>query len=140
VLYRASVEDHPGVYNVTGPGIVILSQAIKLMGKLNAPVIPPYGGALATGVMRRFGVLDWPAHLLQLIQYGRVVDIGRLRDEFGYTPRFTSRETVEDFAAKSRVRGLLAEQNRYTYEKDLEEFLQRKGARGADADVVVPVP
>ena len=53
VLYRATVEDHPGVFNVTGPGIVILSQAIKLMGKMNAPVIPPYGGALATAFMRR---------------------------------------------------------------------------------------
>jgi UDP-glucose 4-epimerase len=130
VLYRATVEDHPGLFNVTGPGIVILSQAIKLMGKLNAPVIPPYGGALALAVMRRFGVLDWPAHLLRLIQYGRVVDIGKLEKEFGYTPRYTTRETVEDFAAKHKVRDLLAEKN-YTYEKDLEEFLQRKGRRSA---------
>lgn len=129
VLYRAAVEDHPGVYNITGPGIVILSQAIKIMGKYNAPVLPPYGGVLAAAVMRRFGVLDWPPHLLRLIQYGRVVDIRKLTEEFGYTPRFSSRETVEDFAAKHRVRDLLAEQNRYTYEKDLEEFLQRKGAR-----------
>ena len=129
VLYRATVQEHPGVYNVTGPGIVILSQAIKIMGKLNAPVIPPYGGALTTAVMRRSGVLDWPPHLLRLIQYGRVVDITKLCDEFGYTPQYSSREVVEDFAAKHRVRDLLAEQNRYTYEKDLEEFLQRKGAR-----------
>jgi len=138
ILYRASVENHPGVYNATGPGIVILSQAIKLMGKVNAPVIPPYGGALATAIMRRFGILDWPAHLLQLIQYGRVVDIGKLTGEFGYTPRYTSRETIEDFAASNRVRHLLQEQSRYTYEKDLEEFLQRKGARGGTGPEIVP--
>jgi len=140
VLYRATVEDHPGVFNVTGPGIVILSQAIKIMGKYNAPVIPPYGGALATAVMRRFGVLDWPSHLLQLIQYGRVVDIRKLVEEFGYTPQFSSRETVDDFAAKHRVRDLLAEQNRYTYEKDLEEFLQRKGARRLPSGVSEAAP
>ncbi len=133
VLYRASVEDHPGVFNVNGPGIVVLSQAIKIMGKHSAPVIPPYGGVLATAVMRRFGILDWPPHLLQLIQYGRVVDIRKLVDDFGYTPQYSSRDTVDDFAAKHRVRDLLAEQSRYTYEKDLEEFLQRKGARGAAA-------
>jgi UDP-glucose 4-epimerase len=133
VLYRATVEDHPGVFNVVGPGIVILSQAIKIMGKYNAPVIPPFGGALATAVMRRFGILDWPSHLLRLIQYGRVVDISKLTEEFGYTPQFSTRETVDDFAAKHRVRDLLAEQNRYTYEKDLEEFLQRKGARSLRA-------
>jgi len=140
VLYRATVEDHPGVFNVTGPGIVILSQAIKIMSKYNAPVIPPYGGALATAVMRRFGVLDWPSHLLQLIQYGRVVDIRKLTGEFGYTPQFSSRETVDDFAAKHRVRDLLAEQNRYTYEKDLEEFLQRKGARRLPSGVSEAAP
>jgi UDP-glucose 4-epimerase len=133
VLYRATAEDHPGVFNVTGPGVVILSQAIKLMGKFNVPVIPPYGGALATAVMRRFGILDWPSHLLQLIQNGRVTDIAKLTGEFGYTPQYSSRETVEDFAAKHKVRDLLAEQSRYTYEKDLEEFLQRKGARGRKA-------
>jgi UDP-glucose 4-epimerase len=101
-------------------------------------VIPPYGGALATAIMRRFGILDWPAHLLQLIQYGRVVDIGKLTGEFGYTPRYTSRETIEDFAASNRVRHLLQAQNRYTYEKDLEEFLQRKGARGSTGPEIVP--
>jgi hypothetical protein len=88
--------------------------------------------------MRRSGLLDWPAHLLGLIQYGRVVDIGRLTDEFGFTPRYTSRETVEDFAANSRVRHLLEEQNQYRYEKDLEEFLQRKGARGGAEPEIVP--
>ena len=139
VLYRASVADHPGVFNVTGPGIVILSQAIKIMGKYNAPVLPPYGGVLAAAAMRRSGILDWPPHLLRLIQYGRVVDVRKLTEEFGFLPGYSSRETVEDFAAKHRVRDLLAEQNRYTYEKDLEEFLQRKGARRSGDVEKVPV-
>ena len=97
-LYRATVEEHPGVYNVAGPGIVMLSQAIRLMGRRSAPLIPPVGGALATFALRRAGVIDWPPHLLRLIQYGRVVDIARFVEEFGTTPRFSSRETVLDFA------------------------------------------
>ena len=128
-LYRATVEEHPGVYNVAGPGIVLLSQAARIMGRRAAPVIPPYGGGLATAVLKRFGILDWPPHLLRLIQYGRVVDISRLRKEFGFTPHLTSREVVEDFARNHRVRALVAAQSTYTYEKDLEEFLQRKGSR-----------
>jgi UDP-glucose 4-epimerase len=129
VLYRATVEDHPRVYNVAGPGIVILSQAIRIMGKRNVPVIPPFGGSLATTALRRFGIIDWPAHLLRLIQFGRVVDISRLKEDFGFTPQHSSRDTVEDYARRHRVHDLLAERGRYTYDKDVEEFLQRKGAR-----------
>ena len=128
-LYRATVEEHPGVYNVAGPGIVILSQAIRIMGRRNLPVIPPYAGWMATLALRRAGVIDWPPHLLRLIQYGRVVDIGRLQAEFGWTPRHTSREVVADFARRHRVRDLLPDGEGHTYERELEEFLQRKGAR-----------
>ncbi|HEV3124222.1 MAG TPA: NAD-dependent epimerase/dehydratase family protein [Candidatus Dormibacteraeota bacterium] len=139
-LYRASVEDHAGVYNVAGPGIVILSQAIRIMGRRNAPVIPPYGGFLATIALKRLGIIDWPPHLLRLIQYGRVVDISRLQQEFGFTPRFRTAEVVADFARKHRVRGLLPDAEQGTYEKDLEEFLQRKGARPEVVNGSTPAP
>jgi len=124
-LYRATLEDHPGVYNVAGQGMILLSQAIRIMGRRSLPVIPPYGSTLATLVMKRVGILDWPPHLLRLIQFGRVVDIRRLQEEFGFTPRYTSHEVVEDFVRKHRVRRLAGEG--FTYEKDLEEFLQRAG-------------
>jgi len=137
-LYRATVEDLPGVYNVAGDGIVILSQAICIMGRRGAPVIPPLGASLATAALKRAGVIDWPPHLLRLIEYGRVVDTRRLKEEFGMTPRYSSRATVEDFARKHKVHDLLADQDRVTYDRDVEEFLQRKGVR--PAVVARPVP
>jgi len=128
-LYRATVEERPGVFNVAGSGIVILSQAIRIMHKRNVAVIPPYGGFLATAALKRFGILDWPPHLLQLIQYGRVVDIGRLERDFGFVPRYASRQVVEDFAEKRRVSTLLAERSESRDERELEEFLQRSTTR-----------
>lgn len=98
VLYRATTEDHPAVYNVAGPGVVLLSQAIHIMGRRRAPVIPPAGGALATMALKRTGILDWPPHLLRLIQFGRVADISRLVTDFGMTPRYSSLETVQALA------------------------------------------
>jgi UDP-glucose 4-epimerase len=129
VLYRATVEDHPGVFNVSGPGIVLLSQAIRIMGRRGVPLIPPFGGAIATMMLKRLGILDWPPHLLRLIQHGRVADIRRLEESFGYTPRYSSRETVADFARKHRVQGLLEEADTSAYEKDLEDFLRRQSRR-----------
>jgi len=98
VLYRATTEDHPAVYNVAGPGVVLLSQAIHVMGRRRAPIIPPAGGALATLALKRAGILDWPPHLLRLIQFGRVADISRLVEDFGMTPRYSSLETVRALA------------------------------------------
>ncbi|HET9051245.1 MAG TPA: NAD-dependent epimerase/dehydratase family protein [Candidatus Dormibacteraeota bacterium] len=129
VLHQATVAEHPGVYNVAGSGIVILSQAIRIMGRRSAPVIPPVGGSLATAALKRAGVIDWPPHLLRLIQFGRVADNRRLREEFGFEPRYTSRQTVEDFARRHRVADLLAERETVVYDREVEEFLQRKGAR-----------
>jgi UDP-glucose 4-epimerase len=48
--------------------------------------------------LRRAGVIDWPPHLLRLIQFGRVVDISRLVEDFGMTPRYSSLETVQTLA------------------------------------------
>ena len=62
------------------------------------PVIPPVGGSIATLALKRLGLLDWPPHLLRLIRYGRVVDISRLRDQFGWEPRRSSSEVLHDYA------------------------------------------
>jgi UDP-glucose 4-epimerase len=97
-LHRATVEDHPGAFNVSGPGAVILSQAARILGRHCVPVIPPVGGSIATLALKRLGLLDWPPHLLRLIRYGRVVDISRLRDQFGWEPRRSSSEVLRDYA------------------------------------------
>jgi UDP-glucose 4-epimerase len=133
-LCRATIEEHPGVYNVAGSGIVILSQAIRIMGKRSAPLLLPVGGSLATATLKRLGIIDWPPHLLRLIQFGRVADIRRLREEFGFEPRYTSRETVEDFARGHRIAEHHSERDHAADDRGVEEFLRRKSAR----PVVVP--
>ncbi|MDB5113265.1 MAG: NAD-dependent epimerase/dehydratase [Chloroflexi bacterium] len=107
-LYRATVENHPGAYNVSGPGVVILSQAARILGRRCLPVIPPVGGNLAALALKRVGLLDWPPHLVRLIQYGRVVDVARLRERFGWEPRRSSCEVLHDYARGLRVDGAAA--------------------------------
>jgi len=43
---------------------------------------------------------------VRLLRFGRGVDNLRLRTEVGYEPRFDAVDTVRDFAAKSRGRGV----------------------------------
>jgi UDP-glucose 4-epimerase len=122
-----------GTYNVAGAGVVVLSQAISLMGKINAPVIPFVGGSLAMRVLDRLGLVDFPIEFVRLLQYGRVVDTSRLHDELGFVPQRTTIETVLEHGRRRRVRGLVDDSAPYRYEHELEEFLRSRGRRDEDA-------
>jgi UDP-glucose 4-epimerase len=87
ILHRSVVEEHPGTFNVAGPGVITLSQAVRRAGRLAVPVLEP-GMSAAAGLAR--GLIDFSLDQLDLFVHGRVVDTGRLVTEFGFTPRTTS--------------------------------------------------
>jgi UDP-glucose 4-epimerase len=125
VLYRAVRQDHPGVFNAAAEGIVFLSQAIRLLGRASVPVIVPLVAPLAS-VVRRLGVVDFPTDQLRLLLYGRVADIVRLREGFGYTPRYSTREALLDFARGRDIRRLVSTGQLEGWERDAYAFLRRK--------------
>ena len=123
VLEHATLHDVPGTYNAAGDGVLALSEVASLLGKPLAPLLPPWGTGLATGVLRRAGVRI-PPEMLQQLRYGRALDNRRLKAA-GYAFRATSRETVQAFAEHLRVRALRAGQGAgYRYEREVEEFLR----------------
>jgi UDP-glucose 4-epimerase len=128
-LEHATVGDCRGTYNVAGAGVVVVSQAIALMGKVNAPIIPFVGGTLAMRVLERVGLVDFPPEFVRLLQYGRVVDTARLHDELGFVPARTTMETVVEHGRRRRVRGLDDSAAPYRYEAELEDFLRSRGRR-----------
>lgn len=125
VMYRTVREDHPGVYNVAADGVVLLSQAVRLMGRPSVPVVVPMVSPLAA-LVRRLGVVDFPTDQLRLLLYGRVADITRLQREFGYQPRYSTREALLDFARGRKVRRLVSAGQLGDWERDLSAFLRRK--------------
>jgi UDP-glucose 4-epimerase len=108
-LRLATVSHRPGVFNVAGDGVVALSQVVRRAGRLRVPV-PARALGLAGAVVRNSGLIDFTAEEARFLNYGRVVDTTRLRDEFGYLPRFTTAEAVESYlhGVPSRPRLLLA--------------------------------
>jgi UDP-glucose 4-epimerase len=95
VLYRSIVEDHPGTFNVAGPGTITLSQAVRRAGRVALPVIEGGMSALA-GFAKGIGPRDFSLDQLDLFVHGRVVDISRLVEAFGFEPRSTA-EAFADF-------------------------------------------
>ncbi|MFG2048728.1 NAD-dependent epimerase/dehydratase family protein [Micromonospora sp. NPDC048935] len=95
VLHRSIVEDHPGTYNVAGPGVLSLSQAIRRAGRVAVPVLEP-GLSGAAALARTMGFGRYGLDQVDLFVHGRVVDTSRLEQEYDFTPRSTA-EAFDDF-------------------------------------------
>jgi UDP-glucose 4-epimerase len=122
-LAFAARRDLPGVYNVAGDGVLVLSEVVSLLGKTMLPVLPPWGLGFAAAQLRRLG-LRVPVETIRQLRYGRGLDNRRLKAA-GYAYRYTSREAVLKLRAGQRLRPLLQSgTDAYRYEPEVEEFLR----------------
>ncbi|MDQ6636839.1 MAG: NAD-dependent epimerase/dehydratase family protein [Candidatus Dormibacteraeota bacterium] len=120
-LERAALGEAGGVFNLSGNGVVLLSQVTKALRLLWLPVLPPGSGERVAWVVRRLG-LPVAAHLPGLLTYGSVVDSRAFVSTFGWRPRQTSREVVRQFAAE-----LAGEAGTVpVLEPELERFLRQR--------------
>jgi UDP-glucose 4-epimerase len=113
----------PGSFNVAGDGVLALSEVAGLLGKPYAPVLPPWGTALATSVIKRLGV-EIPPEALEQMRYGRGVDNRRFKAS-GFHYQHTSRETVIKLGEHLRIHPVVrGAQEPYRYEREVEDFLR----------------
>lgn len=128
VLRRVVCGRHPGIFNVAGDGVIYLSQAIRLAGRIPAPVPRPFVDAVAGLVYRRRHI-DVSPEQLRFLQFGRAIDTTRLRTDLGYQPRYSSRAAFEDFVRRRRIRGLVAHDEVRRLEHEVNVFLARHDQR-----------
>ena len=127
-LYQGITEPGAkGIFNIAADGIVYLSKAARLLGKVPVPILLP-AAQLTANVLRRFGVVDFPTDQLNLIVYGRVVSTERAKERFGYSPRFTSEETVLDFKEHREGEPVAPAVDRPAWERELFEYLRGRQA------------
>ncbi len=107
VIRRATVEDHPGIFNVAGEGVLSLGQAIRRAGRVPLPILSPLVGQVGAWV-RRAGLADFSPEQVRLLAYGRVVDTTRLKEEFRFTPRYSTLAAFDEFVHVRRLNHLLS--------------------------------
>ncbi|MEX2195596.1 MAG: NAD-dependent epimerase/dehydratase family protein [Thermoleophilaceae bacterium] len=95
-----------GAVNVANPGTIGLTRMIRMAGKASVPVPHPLFGT-ASGVGKRLGLFSFSPDFRRLLQHGRAVDITRLVDEVGFTPRHSTVEAVADFTRTLEGRRLV---------------------------------
>ncbi|MGW6935120.1 NAD-dependent epimerase/dehydratase family protein [Lentzea sp. NPDC054927] len=103
VLERATLHDLPGVYNVGGDGVLLLSQAIRRAGRLNLPV-PSMAVPTVGGFFRSARLVDFSPDQMRFLNWGRVVDTTALKKEFGFTPRWTTQQAFDDYVSGRGLR------------------------------------
>jgi UDP-glucose 4-epimerase len=106
VLRRAVVEDHRGTFNVAGDGVMLLSQAIRRAGRTSF-LLPSPAVSVVGSMFRRTGLVDFSPEQLAFLQFGRGVDTHRLREDFGYQPRFTTLSAFDDFVVGSGLQRII---------------------------------
>jgi UDP-glucose 4-epimerase len=123
ILYRSVMGDHAGTYNVAGPGILYLSQAIRMAGSPTVPVPPAARAAPpACCAARPDRLLPRPA-AAPAVRPGRrhLADAPRLRLRAG----FSTRTAFEDFLGNRRIEPLVDRATAERWERELNALLLR---------------
>ncbi len=124
VLEHAVRHDLDGIYNAAADGVLVLSEVVDLLAKVNAPVLPPFATSLALPLLKR-ARLPISADMLQHLRFGRGLDNRKLKAT-GYRYRYTTRETVAKLREHQRLSPLTRGAGEsYRYEQEVEEFLRR---------------
>jgi UDP-glucose 4-epimerase len=124
-LVQSMNEDCHGIFNVAADGVVYLSKAIRLLGKVQVPLILP-AAQMAAEALRSLGVVDFPTDQLKLIVYGRVVDNSRAKKAFGFSPNWTSEEALLDFRDHRSADQEPSSKSRPSWERELFEYLKQR--------------
>lgn len=95
--------DVPGVFNVVGDGVLPLGTLVRLAGRTALPLPAPIARSVF-GALWIAQATDAPATFLDYLQYLCVADGETARSELGFTPAYTTREAVLDFASAQHLR------------------------------------
>lgn len=103
VLERATRERLPGVYNVGGDGVLLVSQAIRRAGRIPAPIPEPAVSTVGR-LLRNSRLVDFSPEQTKFLNFGRVLDTTRLRTQFGFVPRWTTAQAFDDYVRGRQLR------------------------------------
>jgi UDP-glucose 4-epimerase len=95
-----------GPVNVAAPGTIGLTKLVRMAGRPTLPLLPGLFRPV-TDAGQRVGIESLSADFRRLLRFGRGIDITRLVEEVGYTPRFTTVQAVEDYVRTQRGRRLV---------------------------------
>jgi len=99
----AALKDCPGIFNLASKGVMPLSKAIKLIGKIPLP-LSLFGLKSLVQLLWFLDISPAPATHLDFLKYSSVLAIERAEQKLGWVPRYTCKETLLEFVGAERLR------------------------------------
>ena len=101
-LVLATMRGPGGTFNIAGDGMMTLSQAVRRAGHIPIPVLPPFF-RVAAGIFTGEGLKKIGASQIEYLKFGRGVDNRRMREVFGFTPRYTTSQALAAYIKDSGI-------------------------------------
>lgn len=121
-----------GTYLIAADGTLALTEALRILERAHAPVLPPWGTGVIAGVLARAG-LGGAHELAGQLRRGRGIDNRRLKAS-GFAYRATSREALVTASGVRRRRRVLHPGVPAPYEPEVEAFLRYSPSARAAGD------
>lgn len=101
----AITQDHPGIFNIASKGVIPLSKAIQLMGKISFPVFL-VGLKSLVQILWYLNISPAPANRLNYLKYLCCVATDKAEKEMGFKPKYNCKQALVDFVGAERLRGV----------------------------------
>jgi UDP-glucose 4-epimerase len=95
-------EDITGIFNMAGDGVLTLKEIASILKKPYMP-LPVWLVKASLWVLSRLKLSQYGPEQVNFIRYRPVLSNQRLKDEFGYIPRKTSRQVFEYYMNKGAI-------------------------------------
>jgi UDP-glucose 4-epimerase len=125
-LAIAALEAPGGTFNIATPDPAPLTRILEAAGKPHAPLLPPTGLGMTALTLRALGLAFLSPQLLDLLRWGRSLNVGRAADLMGFKTDRGTYEAFEDFVEQRRVLPYMPDLHTYLYERELEEFIRSR--------------
>jgi len=102
---KALTENHPGVFNLVGPGVLPLHHIIKIAGKLPIPIPESF----AKNTLQLLWYSDTspvPASHLNFLKYLCIADGSKAEKIMKFKASHSTRETLISFVGANKLRDL----------------------------------
>ncbi|WP_152227773.1 NAD-dependent epimerase/dehydratase family protein [Pseudomonas sp. SCB32] len=96
VIRQGLEQGREGIYNLAGDGALSLREIAELLGKPYRAWPAPLLRA-GLGLLKPLGLSPYGPEQVDFLRYRPVLDNRRLKEEFGYQPRYSSREAFQAF-------------------------------------------
>ncbi len=102
IIEKGILEKKSGIYNLAGDGFLTMQQ---IATKLNKPYIqvPPVLLRAALTVLHKAGLTQYGSNQINFLRYRPVLSNKRLKEEFGYTPEYSSEQVFDLYCRENKL-------------------------------------